>query len=93
MIEYKFLRQVKKWRSIYYTMSKFNVNDTRTGFIAEGWVRTCDLDNVKQALKRGAVSTSNFCPSCLGICAGFQVLPIKICSAFVLTIGSSALES
>ncbi|KAL5260203.1 hypothetical protein ACHWQZ_G010350 [Mnemiopsis leidyi] len=51
--------KVKKWRSIYYTMSKFNVNDTRTGFIAEGWVRTCDLDNVKQALKRGATTSGS----------------------------------
>ena len=51
-----FLVKVKKWRSIYYTMSKFNVNDTRTGFIAEGWIRAEDLESVRQALKKGAVS-------------------------------------
>ena len=55
--------KVKKWRSIYYTMSKFNVNDTRTGFIAEGWVRTSDLESVGQALKKGAVSYSSLLSS------------------------------
>ena len=44
-------------------MSKFNVNDTRTGFIAEGWVRTSDLESVGQALKKGAVSYSSLLSS------------------------------
>ena len=72
-------------------MSKFNVNDTRTGFIAEGWVRTCDLENVKQALKRGAVSKYNCCPSYLGISE--SVLDPKSCTSPVFTIDCSTLES
>ena len=55
---YSFLpfAQVRKIKAIYHTLNMFNLDVTNKCLIAECWVPTADMGNIRQSLKKGTVS-------------------------------------